>query len=124
MIDILRATAARHPSPSAIEDSTGTLSYAELEAVQAGGVERARAGVRRGDWVGVRCPSRIARLYLAILSVLAAGAAYVPVDADDPPERAELVFGEAAGVAGVLTEQGYRPARETVANRPNPRTRC
>ena len=28
-------------------------------------------------------------LYLAILSVLAAGAAYVPVDADDPEERAD-----------------------------------
>jgi acyl-CoA synthetase (AMP-forming)/AMP-acid ligase II len=38
-------------------------------------------------------------------SVLAAGAAYVPVDADDPQERAELVFGEAE-VAGVITEAG------------------
>lgn len=44
-------------------------------------------------------------LYVAILSVLAAGAAYVPVDADDPDERAQLVFGE-AGVVGVITERG------------------
>lgn len=33
------------------------------------------------------------------------GAAYVPVDADDPDERAELVFGE-ANVVGVITEAG------------------
>ncbi|MCW5953968.1 MAG: amino acid adenylation domain-containing protein, partial [Propionibacteriaceae bacterium] len=78
------------------------------EAVRAGAAELTRAGVRRGDRVGVRLPSGSRGLYLAILSVLAAGAAYVPVDADDPAERAELVFGE-AGVVGVLTEDGYRP---------------
>ena len=54
-----------------------------------------RAGVGRGDRVGIRMPSGSYALYVAILSTLAAGAAYVPVDADDPAERAELVFGEA-----------------------------
>src|SRR6185503_7774998 len=43
--------------------------------------------------------------YVAILATLAAGAAYVPVDADDPDERADLVFTEAAVVA-VITEAG------------------
>lgn len=50
-------------------------------------------------------PSGSYALYVAILATLAAGAAYVPVDADDPDERAELVFGE-AGVVGVITEAG------------------
>lgn len=36
---------------------------------------------------------------------LATGATYVPVDADDPEERAELVFGE-AGVCAVLGDCG------------------
>src|SRR6185503_358554 len=40
-------------------------------------------------------------LYVAILGTLAAGAAYVPVDADDPDDRARLVFGE-AGTAAVI----------------------
>jgi non-ribosomal peptide synthetase-like protein len=50
-------------------------------------------------------PSGSYSLYAAILAVLAAGAAYVPVDADDPHERAELVFGE-ADVVAVITEAG------------------
>ena len=40
-------------------------------------------------------------LYVAILGILLAGAAYVPVDADDPDERARLVFDE-ADVAAVV----------------------
>ena len=53
-------------------------------------------GVGRGDRVGVRIRSGTVDLYVAIMGVLLAGAAYVPVDADDPDERARLVFGEAA----------------------------
>ncbi len=67
------------------------------------------AGVRRGDRVGVRVASGSKELYASILGILAAGAAYVPVDADDPDERARLVFGEAA-VKGVVGDGGlYRP---------------
>ncbi|MBS2554587.1 amino acid adenylation domain-containing protein, partial [Catenulispora sp. NL8] len=51
----------------------------------------------------VRVPSGTVDLYIAILGVLTAGAAYVPVDADDPDERARLVFGEAA-VRAVIGE--------------------
>src|SRR6478609_9203763 len=102
LVDVLRATAASFPEASAIEDPAGALSYRELLArVIAGAATLRGAGVRRGDRVGVRMTSGGRQLYLAILSVLMAGAAYVPVDADDPEERAELVFGE-AGVSGVL----------------------
>ena len=44
-------------------------------------------------------------LYVSILAIMAAGAAYVPVDADDPDERADLVFSEAA-VSGIITGEG------------------
>jgi non-ribosomal peptide synthetase-like protein len=109
LIDLLRETVARHPDSAAIEDPAGTLSYAELlTAIDAGAASLAGAGVRRGHRVGVVLPSGSRGLYVAILSVLAAGAAYVPVDADDPAERAELVFGE-AGVVGVVGVDGYVP---------------
>ena len=116
LIDILRETAARHPEASALEDSGGALSYAELLAHVGRTAARLHGrGVRRGDRVGVRMPSGSRDLYLAILGILAVGAAYVPVDADDPPERADLVFGE-AGVKGVITGAGvFQPANPSAA---------
>lgn len=112
LIDILEETASRHPEASAIEDAAGALSYAELRArVRQTAVRLREQGVRRGDRVGVRMPSGDRELYVAILGVMAAGAAYVPVDADDPPERAELVFGE-AGVRGVIGAHGRYAAAD------------
>jgi non-ribosomal peptide synthetase-like protein len=106
LVDILYATAGRHPDAIGIDDGEVRLTYAEMITdVEAGARWLAARGIGRGDRVGVRMPSGSYSLYMAILSTLAAGAAYVPVDADDPDERAELVFGEAA-VAGVITEAG------------------
>ncbi len=47
------------------------------------------SGIGRGDRVGVRIPSGTTDLYVAIIGILMAGAAYVPVDHDDPDERAQ-----------------------------------
>ena len=117
LVDVLRATALEHPDASALEDERGAWSYAEL-VVRVGAASRALAdaGVRRGDRVGVRMPSGDSSLYLTILAVLAAGAAYVPVDADDPDERAALVFGE-AGVVGIVSAGGRFTPRD--ADRPD-----
>ncbi|GAA2008554.1 Pls/PosA family non-ribosomal peptide synthetase [Microbacterium ulmi] len=111
LVDILRETTARHPESSAIDDGSGALSYRELTARVGQTAARLHdAGVRRGDRVGVRMPSGSKDLYITILGVLAAGAAYVPVDADDPDERARLVFGEAR-VTGIVGDGGaYVPA--------------
>jgi non-ribosomal peptide synthetase-like protein len=106
LIDILYETAERHPDSPAIDDGEVQLTYAELIVDIEESVEwLAARGIGRGDRIGIRMPSGSYALYVAILSTLAAGAAYVPVDADDPDERAALVFGE-AGVVGVITEQG------------------
>ncbi|MDL9981056.1 amino acid adenylation domain-containing protein [Microbacterium sp. ASV49] len=111
LIDILRETTRRNPEASAIDDGSVVLSYRELmAAVSRTAVRLHDAGVRRGDRVGVRVPSGAKELYVSILGVLAAGAAYVPVDADDPDERARLVFGEAK-VRGIIGAGGaYTPA--------------
>ncbi|MEU8516747.1 Pls/PosA family non-ribosomal peptide synthetase [Kitasatospora sp. NPDC048722] len=102
LVDVLDATVRSHPNEPALDDGRTVLSYRALAAE----VEQLRrrltaAGIGPGDRVGVRVPSGTNDLYVSILAVLAAGAAYVPVDAEDPDERAQLVFGEAA-VAGVL----------------------
>ncbi|WP_434084887.1 Pls/PosA family non-ribosomal peptide synthetase [Mycolicibacter heraklionensis] len=106
LIDILQETADRYPDAPAIDDGNVVLTYAELiEDIADSVAWLAARGLGRGDRIGIRMPSGNYALYVAILSTLATGAAYVPVDADDPPERAELVFNEAQ-VAAVITEQG------------------
>lgn len=108
LIDILNHTAARYPDAAAIDDGAVQLTYSELIAdIEAGAAWLAARGIGRGDRIGIRMPSGSYALYEAILSALATGAAYVPVDADDPDERAELVF-RAAEVAAAITETGLR----------------
>ncbi|BBZ31429.1 Pls/PosA family non-ribosomal peptide synthetase [Mycolicibacterium confluentis] len=106
LIDILYETAARYPDAAAIDDGDVQLTYSELITdIEDSVAWLAARGIGRGDRIGIRMPSGSYALYVAILSALATGAAYVPVDADDPAERAELVFSEAQ-VVGIITEAG------------------
>ncbi|GGO94032.1 Pls/PosA family non-ribosomal peptide synthetase [Wenjunlia tyrosinilytica] len=102
LLDILRETARRHPNAPAVDDGGTVLTYrallAEVDALRS---ELAARGIGVGDRVGVRVPSGTVDLHVCVLAALAAGAAYVPVDAEDPDERADLVFSEAA-VSAVL----------------------
>ncbi|NED70488.1 amino acid adenylation domain-containing protein, partial [Streptomyces sp. SID10244] len=110
-------TARDFPDAAAIDDGELSLTYSQLLAVVRRGAERLyAAGVRRGGRVGIRMPSGSRDLYVTILATLYAGAAYVPVDADDPDERAELVFGEAqvdaiVGAAGIQALEAPADAR-------------
>ncbi|MGN6403353.1 Pls/PosA family non-ribosomal peptide synthetase [Sinomonas sp.] len=102
LLDVLLATAEAFPESPALDDGERVLSYGELlTEVRAVGRRLHAAGLGAGDRVGVRIPSGTNELYIAILAILLIGAAYVPVDADDPDERAKLVFSE-AGVAGIV----------------------
>jgi non-ribosomal peptide synthetase-like protein len=106
LIDIIYETAARYPDAAALDDGTVQLTYSELIGDIESSVEwLAARGIGRGDRIGIRLPSGSYSLYVAILATLATGAAYVPVDADDPEERAELVFSE-ANVVGIITDDG------------------
>ena len=102
LVDIFRRTVAEVPDEPALDNGALVLTYADF-AEQADEVadELAHLGVGRGDKVGIRIASGTTDLYVAIMGTLLAGAAYVPVDADDPNERARTVFGE-ADVAAVI----------------------
>ena len=103
LLDVLETTAAEHPGAPALDDGR-SVTYAELmQRVRGVATMLRSAGVGAGDRVGVRMSSGTADLYLAILGVLSAGAAYVPVDVDDPDERADTIW-EEADVCGVLTD--------------------
>lgn len=107
LIDVFRTTATKHPEAAALDDGD-ILTYSELLAeVEELASRLNRGGIGRGDRVGIRMASGSRDLYIAILGTLFAGAAYVPVDADDPDERAETVFTEAK-INAIITDEGVR----------------
>ena len=102
LVDIFRSTADRYPDALAVDSGTETLTYEELEEATTELAARlSSAGIGPGDTVGVRIKSGTVDLYVAILGILVCGAAYVPVDADDPDERARVVFDESSAAAVV-----------------------
>ncbi|MDN5765745.1 MAG: amino acid adenylation domain-containing protein [Humibacillus sp.] len=119
LLDVLAATAARHPDAPAIDDTRSVLTYRELSGdVDEMAARLTASGVRLGDRVGVRAPSGTHDLYVAILGIMRAGGAYVPVDADDPQERADLVFAEAAVAAVVGADRRIETNRGTNGTMP------
>ncbi|MFI5532892.1 amino acid adenylation domain-containing protein [Kitasatospora sp. NPDC051853] len=94
--------AARRPDATALVCEDQRLSYAELDAAanRLAHLLLAR-GVRREEPVGLALP-RSAELVVALLAVLKAGAAHLPLDADHPRERIAYMLAD-AGVRTVLT---------------------
>jgi non-ribosomal peptide synthetase-like protein len=106
LIDILRGTVRRHPDAVAVDDASTVLTYRDLaREVDRRAAQLRAAGIGRGARVGVHIPAGTADLYVWILAILAAGAAYVPVEFEDPVERAETLFA-AAGVGAVVDAAG------------------
>ncbi len=119
LLDVFYDTVSRAGQRVAIDAVDRTLTYGQLAAASS---ELARkltgSGVGPGDRVAVRVASGTAELYVAILGVLHAGAAYVPIDADDPPARAEDLMrraGACAVVGDELTITHLAPAGGTIA---------
>lgn len=92
----LKAIMAAHPTRQAIRWEGGVWSYAELALeVDARLAALRAAGVGRGDRVVIwahRTPETVAML----LATWAAGAAYVPIDAQTPAARVEVILSDAA----------------------------
>lgn len=126
LVDILDTTVSLFPDSMALVGADKSLTYRELAACVTEQTDSlAEHGIGHGDRVGVRVPSGTTDLYIAILAVLSAGAAYVPVDWDDTDSRAETVWNEAQ-VAAVydaelsLTLHRSRHAADSAPARPSP----
>ncbi len=113
LVDILRQTALETPDAAALDNGSNVLTYQEFcEESDAFASALRERGVGRGDRIGVRVDSGTLELYVAIMGILVAGAAYVPVDVDDPDSRARTVFAE-ADVAAVVGNQLMITSRRT-----------
>ncbi|MFE9422583.1 amino acid adenylation domain-containing protein [Kitasatospora sp. NPDC006697] len=95
--------AARTPEAVALVFGEQTVGYAELDA-RANRLAHhlIRRGVRPGSPVGIALP-RSVDLVVALLAVLKAGGAYLPLDPDYPPARLDAMLEDAAP-ACVLTD--------------------
>jgi amino acid adenylation domain-containing protein len=99
--------AARTPGAVAVEGADGALTYAEVDRLSAGVAAALRArGAGRGSLVAVGV-ERSARMVAALLGVLRAGAAYLPLDAEYPAERLAYML-EDSGARLLLTERALR----------------
>ncbi|WP_432921794.1 amino acid adenylation domain-containing protein [Microbispora sp. CA-135349] len=94
--EVVAAQAARTPSATAVVSGDDALTYAELDAAADRLARRLRGlGVRRDDRVAI-CLEQSTGLAVAVLGVLKAGAAYLPLDPEHPRGRLEYVLADAA----------------------------
>ncbi|MFG2232989.1 type I polyketide synthase [Streptomyces sp. NPDC048723] len=93
-----------HAHTIAVAHGTRKVSYRTLdEMTQRVSAAVRRAGVRHGDFVGIRM-ARGPEAMAAMLGVMRAGAAYVPIDPADPAERVRHVIGT-AGISLLVTDR-------------------
>ena len=108
MHHVFEATCDRRPSAVALECGDELLTYRELD-------ERANQLAHHLRNLGARTGSRVAillqrsvEMYLALLGVGKAGAAFVPIDPESPPDRIAYIA-EDADVDLLLTSSQLAP---------------
>lgn len=129
---IFEAQAESRPDAAAVVFGRQAITYSDLDA-RANRLARylRRRGVRRGDKVAMMVPRSI-DAYASILGILKAGAAYVPVDPDYPPDRIAWMLKDCAAATLTAAElQAHRieiaaesPWRLPSADEPDPSDLC
>jgi amino acid adenylation domain-containing protein len=98
----IAAQAARTPAAAAVEDGGRTVTYGELQSLATRLGHRLRAlGIGAEAPVAV-CLERSPELIVALLAILAAGGAYLPLDPAYPAERLALLLAD-SGARVLLT---------------------
>src|SRR5437879_1983553 len=105
LVNLFSESAKRYADKTALVFHDDQLTYAELDrwsnAVAAYLVQN---GISRGSNVGVWW-QRGFELHAAILGIIKAGAAYVPVDREIPAERVEVILEEVGAAACFSIQQ-------------------
>ncbi|OON72931.1 non-ribosomal peptide synthetase [Streptomyces tsukubensis] len=118
VLDLLHAQAARTPGAPALSSGATTLTYRELaERSDRLAHDLAGRGVGPEDVVAVAArPS--ADLVVALIGVLKAGAAYLPLAPDHPSERTALILQEASPALVLSDSAGLRALPEGLSPLP------
>ena len=103
---LVEAVAARAPAAPAVIDGPVVLTYGELNA-RANALAHLLRERTRAPRIGV-CLERGADLVVAMLAILKADAAYVPLDPELPVERLSFMLAD-AGVALTVTSGAMLP---------------
>jgi non-ribosomal peptide synthetase-like protein len=94
LVDIFRNSAQNFASSIAIYFNGITVTYAQLDKwSDAVAQQLVSAGINRGDAVGLWWPRGVS-LHIAVIGIIKAGAAYVPLDREMPVERVHTVLQE------------------------------
>lgn len=109
VVEAIAGWAAETPSAVAVSQGDRSISYADLDRL-------ARSVAARLKEVGVTATDRVVismrrtpELIAAILGVLRAGAAYVPIDPTAPDERNAAIVEDARPAAVLLDDTGTTP---------------
>ncbi len=109
-LDLFAAAVAREPGAAAVRADGVTRSYRDLdeESSRLASWIRDRIAPRPDDRIGILL-DRSDRLVVALLAVMKAGAAYVPIDPAYPPDRIAHIAGDSASRA-VITDERHAHA--------------
>ena len=106
VFDLFKEEAQSHPDKTAVIAADRTLTYAQLRR-EAGRLAKGlqKQGIGSGDLVAF-CLPRNGRLLCAMLGILQAGAAYLPLDPEQPEERLAYILKD-SGAKLCVTEETY-----------------
>ncbi len=104
LADIFRMSAKTYGSNTALIFNDQNISYAELDKWSDAQADYLyQQGIMPGDSVGLWWPRGL-ELHVAVLGIVKAGAAYVPLDREMPAERVETVLKE-VGAKGYISDE-------------------
>jgi amino acid adenylation domain-containing protein len=115
LVQVIEANAGAHPQRIAVNDGASEISYQELDrrANRAAAWLCAR-GLMQGDIVAVEL-ERGVELIVAMLAVLKAGGAYLPLDPASPPARRRFMTDDAGAKVLIGKTGGEAPLRASIA---------
>jgi len=105
LADLFAASAKQYPDKTALIFHNDTLTYSALDAwSDRVAIFLNKKGIGRGKTVAIWW-KRGLELHAAILGIIKAGAAYVPIDREMPAERVEVILEEVGAAACFSMEQ-------------------